>query len=240
MNNYYEDTPVLDRPTLRYGDNGEYVKLLQSQLKNLTFYNGNIDGFFGDSTTQSVKYFQANNQLLDDGIVGKDTWSALIYLYSPLSICSEYQIHTVKAGETLWGISRLYNTSVDEIKNLNNLSTNTLNIGQQLKIPKTITPPSNNITYTVQKGDTLWSIANKYNTSVNEIKSINSLTSNTLNIGQQLIIPSTENITIYTVQPGDTLWGIANKYNTTVDKIKTLNNLTSSLLNIGQTLKIPK
>ncbi len=66
---------------------------------------------------------------------------------------------------------------------LNNLSSNLLSIGQVLKIPTT----SSN-TYTVQKGDSLYSIAKKFNTTVNEIKTKNNLTSNTLSIGQILKI----------------------------------------------------
>ena len=66
---------------------------------------------------------------------------------------------------------------------LNNLSSNLLSIGQVLKIP-TISSK----TYTVQKGDSLYSIAKKFNTTVNEIKTKNNLTSNTLSIGQVLKI----------------------------------------------------
>ena len=66
---------------------------------------------------------------------------------------------------------------------LNNLSSNLLSIGQILKIPIT-----NSNTYTVQKGDSLYSIAKKFNTTVNEIKAKNNLTSNTLSIGQVLKI----------------------------------------------------
>lgn len=197
MNNYYQyipntrdslTNPVLKRPTLRYGNEGEFVKQLQTELKQLMFYNGNIDGYFGNDTLKSVKAFQINNKLTADGIVGKDTWSALIYLYSPLAIC----------GET----------------------------------------PSDNVVYTIQRGDTLWSISRRFNTTVTVIKSYNNLTSDLLSIGQQLIIPDTNDITTYTVQKGDTLWSIANRFNTTVADIKSLNNLSSNLISIGQVLKI--
>jgi LysM repeat protein len=86
-------------------------------------------------------------------------------------------------------------------------------------------------------GDTLYSIARKYNTSVNELIRINNLSSNVLSIGQRLIIPKQNNT--YTVVSGDTLYSIARKYNTTVSAIKKINNLTSDLLNIGQVLIIP-
>lgn len=249
MNNYYDllnrqenlsSTPVLSRPTLRLGDQGEYVKLLQMQLKELMFYDGNIDGNFGNNTLLAVKAFQTNNKLTVDGIVGKDTWSALIYLYSPLAICTG-NFHIVQAGDTLWSLARKYNTTVEELRRLNNLTSDLLSIGQRLIIPGIVEPPpptGDNVIYTVQKGDTLWSIARRFNTTVTDIKNSNNLTSDSLSIGQQLIILGTTSIITYTVQKGDTLWSIAKKFNTTVDTIKTLNNLTSNLLSIGQQLKI--
>ncbi len=231
--------PVLNRPTLRYGDKDEYVRLLQTQLKQLMFYNGNIDGIFGNELLQSVKAFQTNNKLSADGVVGPDTWSSLVYLYTPLAVC-EGNFYIVQSGDSLWSISIKYNTTVEELKILNNLSSNALNIGQKLIVPGAGTTQSpNNITYTVQKGDTLWSIASRFNTTVTAIRNLNNLTSDILNIGQQLIIPGTSNKTTYTVQGGDTLWSVAKKFNTTVDAIKKLNNLTTNLLSVGQSLKIP-
>ncbi len=145
--------------------------------------------------------------------------------------------YTVKSGDTLYSIASKYNTTVDEIKSINNLSSNLLSIGQILILPTSDT--INQIVYTVQKGDSLWKIANTYDTTVDEIKSANNLTSNTLQIGQTLIIPTTSKYKLYTVQKGDTLWTIANTYNTTVDDIKKLNNITSDILQIGQQLTIP-
>ena len=150
--------------------------------------------------------------------------------------------YKVVSGDSLYSIARKYNTTVDEIKSLNNLTSNLLNIGQTLKIPSpsTSTTGTNYITYKVVSGDSLYSIAKKYNTNVNTIKTLNNLTSNLLSIGQILKIPSSgTNYTTYTVVSGDSLYSIARKYNTTVDKIRTLNNLTSNILSIGQILKIP-
>ena len=156
----------------------------------------------------------------------------------------ENEIYVVEKGDSLYSISNKFNTTVDELKTLNNLSSNTLNVGQLLKIPSAKTTPN---TYTVQRGDSLYSISNKFGTTVNELKTLNNLTSNTLSIGQVLKIPTQEDKTPeqeqttveYQVQSGDSLYKIANKYNTTVDAIKNLNNLGSNLLNIGQILKIP-
>lgn len=150
---------------------------------------------------------------------------------------ADENVYVVKKGDSLWLIAKNYNTSVDEIKRLNNLSSNTLSIGQKLKIPNAIT--SNEITYTVKKGDSLWLIANRYDTTVNTIKDKNGLTSNNLSIGQILKIPSTTNYITYTVKKGDSLWLIAKNYNTSVNDIKKLNSLSSNNLSIGQKLIIP-
>lgn len=154
--------------------------------------------------------------------------------------------YTVKKGDTLWSIANTNNTTVAILKNLNNLTTNSLSIGQQLKLPTQETPtPSYSNTYTVKSGDTLYSIAQKYGTTVSDLKNLNNLTTNTLSIGQTLKIKNNasnetiDNNNYYTVKKGDTLYSIAQKYDTTVSTLKNLNNLTTNTLSIGQTLKIP-
>lgn len=147
-------------------------------------------------------------------------------------------IYTVKKGDSLWIIANKNGVSVDDIKNANNLTSNTLQIGQILIIPDKKTS-TKEITYVVKKGDSLWLIANKYDTTVEKIKSANNLINNTLQIGQILTIPSSTEFFTYTVKKGDNLWLIAKNYNTTVDNIKKLNNLTSNTLQIGQKLILP-
>ena len=142
--------------------------------------------------------------------------------------------YIVKKGDSLWSISRTYGITVDELKKLNNLTSNLLSIGQILRIPSNNIATSNN-TYTVTKGDSLWSISRKYNTTVDKLKSLNNLTNNILSIGQVLKIPSNN----YVVVKGDSLWSISKKFNTTVDEIKRINNLNSNILSIGQNLVIP-
>ena len=148
-------------------------------------------------------------------------------------------IYVVQNGDSLYKIAQKYNTTVNDIKSLNNLSSDVLMIGQTLKIPTNTsnsTTSGNNTTYTVKSGDSLYKIAQRYNTTVTAIKRLNGLSSDNLSIGQQLLIPSSTSETTYTVQSGDSLYSIAKKFNTTVDNLKELNNLSSTLLNIGQKL----
>ena len=91
------------------------------------------------------------------------------------------------SGDTLWSIARRFNTTVDEIKRINNLTSDLILVGQQLLIPKEITEPID-CTYVVQ-GDTLALLAQKYGTTVNELIQLNDLTSNQLCVGQELIVP---------------------------------------------------
>ena len=159
------------------------------------------------------------------------------YKYVPVSGSNYY---VVKKGDSLWSIAREYGLSVAELKALNNLSSNTLHIGDTLLV-SSVNSTDNNISdeyYTVKSGDTLWGIARKYNMSVNDLKSLNNLSSNNLSIGQKLIV-SKASSNDYTVVAGDTLWGIARKFNVSVDDLKSLNNLTSNSLSIGMVLKIP-
>lgn len=162
------------------------------------------------------------------------------YKYTPVA-GSDYYI--VKKGDSLWSIARTYGLTVEKLKSLNNLSSNTLNIGDVLLIKSDSTNSNDEVDgyeyYTVVKGDSLYSIARKYNLTVDELKSMNNLSSNTLSIGQKLIIGKTTYSNVYTVKKGDTLYSIARNYNTTVDEIKKANNLSSNSLSIGQELVIP-
>lgn len=159
------------------------------------------------------------------------------YKYVPVSGSNYY---VVKKGDSLWSIARANGLTVDELKSLNNLSSNVLHVGDTLLISSAdSTDDVSNDTYCVVKsGDTLWSIARKYNLSVNELKSLNNLSSNVLSIGQRLIVGK-ESSNDYVVSAGDTLWAIARKFNVSVDEIKALNSLSSNNLSIGMTLKIP-
>lgn len=165
--------------------------------------------------------------------------------------------YIVKKGDSLYSIARVYKTTVQEIQKLNNLKSNALSIGQELKIPENyVNDASANlptyINYTVKKGDSLYSIAKRYGITTNTIIKDNALKNNLLSIGQNLKIrtkkesiveecfgneTSDKNIE-YIVKKGDSLYSIAKKYNTDVSTIMKNNNLKSSNLSIGQILKI--
>ena len=174
-------------------------------------------------------------------------------------IMPEFINYVVKRGDTLYSIARNNNVAVDTIMKDNNLTSNNLVVGSTIKIrvPNSgigaveecfgvdYTPPvgNNTINYTVKKGDSLYKIANAYNTSVTNIINLNNLKNNNLSIGQVLKIPVTSGGTspssqTYTVKAGDNLYSIARKFNTTVDSIKKKNNLNSNLLSVGQKLVI--
>lgn len=186
----------------------------------------------------------ANNTTVDELKKANNLTSNILSTGQLLKIPSALlpeSTYTVKKGDSLYSIANKYNTTVEELKRINNLTSNTLSIGQVLKLPSDkpnkIEQEKNTITYTIQKGDSLYSIARKYSTTIDKIKDLNNLTTNLLSIGQVLLIPTNANLeTTYTVQKGDSLYSIAKKYNTTVDKLKQLNNLTSNLLSIGQIL----
>lgn len=162
---------------------------------------------------------------------------------------SKYVSYTVEKGDSLYSIAQKFGTTVDKIKIDNELKSNTLTIGDTLKIEDNagissvlecygidFELPEDYSDYTVQKGDNLYSIAKRYNTTVSEIMKLNNLTNTALKLGQKLKIPTT--VTKYKVQKGDSLYSIAQKFNTTVSDIKTKNNLKSNLLNIGDELVI--
>ncbi|GKU83007.1 hypothetical protein NCCP28_24030 [Niallia sp. NCCP-28] len=156
--------------------------------------------------------------------------------------------YEVKAGDTLWNISKKFNASIDQIKQANQLSTDMLQLNQRLLIPQAF--------HKVEAGDYLTVLAKKYNVSVAAIKEANGLTSDATNLGQILIIPllinnqslsnpapaaATANNqgTNYIVVSGDSLSLIAKRFGTTVEALKSSNQLTSDMLRVGQALVIP-
>lgn len=185
---------------LRQGDRGNDVLTLQYLLDMLSeFYAGvpavSQDGIFGNGTRQGVIAFQQLKGLSPDGIVGPATWNALYDAYLgilenvPLPKPEEgITVYTVQSGDTLWLLSRRFNTTVDAIKRLNGLTSDMLSIGQVLKIPSE--GVSSYFEYVVRSGDTLWLLARRFNTTVDAIKQMSGITSDALSIGQVLRIPT--------------------------------------------------
>ncbi len=198
-----------------------------------------IEYGFIDNPKDQVKL---NNNLLNyvEGVVkAVSEYIGIPYIMPGSNV--EGDTYTVQRGDTLYSIALKYNTTVNAIKSLNNLTSDILSIGQVLQIPEKEIANNNSNLYTVEKGDTLYSIANKYNVSVNDLIDTNALPSTVLMVGQILVIPNNEEIngTIYTVKPGDTLYKIASLYNVKINELMDANSLTSNILSIGQKLVIP-
>lgn len=170
--------------------------------------------------------------------------------YKNIAVPGTSDYYIVKSGDSLWSIAKKYGITVNELKNANNLTTNTLSIGQRLKIPvksSTDTDQKNYINYTVKSGDSLYSIAQKNNLTVQELKNYNNLTNDVLQIGQTIRIPivangqlPTDNYINYIVKSGDSLYSIGKKYGLTIQELIDYNNLDNTILSIGQVIKIPK
>ncbi|MDD3340647.1 MAG: LysM peptidoglycan-binding domain-containing protein [Bacilli bacterium] len=201
---------------------------------------------FLDSTKDDVQQLKNNYPQYVDAVV-----RALLEYMGRKTPAGTY---TVKSGDSLWSIAKMFNTTVDTLKTLNNLPSNALQVGQVLRVSVIPSAPEESDIYVVKAGDTLWQIASKYNTTANELLRLNNLTTSSLSIGQQIKVPNTiiigddnsnENLippdeTLYTVKTGDTLWNIASKYNISAEELMKYNDLSSSALSIGQILQIPK
>lgn len=169
--------------------------------------------------------------------------------------------YRVQAGDSLWSIAQRHNTSIANIKSLNNLSSNLIFPNQVLKVAGSANTSSQRTsggssvsggsTYTVQPGDSLSLIASKYGTTYQNIMRLNGLNGFLIHPGQVLKVSgtasnstTTSNTTrvsggsVYTVQPGDSLSLIASKYGTTYQNIMSLNGLNNFFIYPGQKLKV--
>lgn len=118
-------------PVLKVGITGPQVSELQLDLKTLGYFTySSITGYYGAITKDSVTRFQKANNLTADGIAGQETQNKLNSLLSSLS-SSKY---TVSAGDTLFIISNKFGTTVENLKTINNLWTDTIYPGQVLKV----------------------------------------------------------------------------------------------------------
>ena len=211
----------------------DYYYILRETPNNETII---VEYGFADSKGDDVSLIKNNWQNMAEAVVK----GVADYIKVPYTIPND-NYYEVKSGNTLWSIARKYGLTVNQIKEVNNLKDNTLSIGELLYIPIKETESVTKDYYTVKNGDTLYSIARKYNLTVDELKELNKLINNNLSIGEKLIvskdIPSTE--LTYTVVSGDTLYNIANKFKVSVDNLKIINNKKNNILSIGEVLKIP-
>lgn len=157
--------------------------------------------------------------------------------------------YKVQSGDTLWNLSQKYKTTINDIKTTNNLESNTLQLNQQILIPKAF--------HTVASGDYLSTLAKQYNVTADAIREANQLNGDKILIGQVLIIPhiiqnTAESVilpasppveaqpsTSYKVVAGDSLSIIAKRFGLTVDAIKSANQIQSDTIQIGQELTLP-
>ena len=140
--------------------------------------------------------------------------------------------YTVQRGDTLSEIAERFGTTVNELVRLNNIADRDLIYpGQVLVIREggSTTPPSGTTTYTVQRGDTLSEIAERFGTTVNELVRLNNIQNpNLIYPGQVLILPEGGCVDTYIVQRGDTLSEIAERFGTTVARLAGINGIRNT------------
>ncbi|MGG0892465.1 LysM peptidoglycan-binding domain-containing protein [Cytobacillus horneckiae] len=173
--------------------------------------------------------------------------AAGLFAASYAEVGAQSNTYKVQAGDSLWKISNTYHLSINQLMEWNQLTSSVIYTGQTLSLanPKQNTTVSGK-TYTVKKGDSLWSIATKNGLSVINLKNMNGLKSDMIYPGQTLKLqgsgsnpaPPQNNESIYTVKSGDSLWGIASRYKLSVSQLKSLNQLKSDMIYPGQKLTI--
>ncbi|MCO4754411.1 MAG: LysM peptidoglycan-binding domain-containing protein [Bacteriovoracaceae bacterium] len=143
-------------------------------------------------------------------------------------VASSTSTYRVKSGDNLSTIAKRFNVGLSELKQANNLRrSNFLRVGQRLKIPGDGARQKYSV-YKVRRGDNLYELARRYNTSISKILKLNSLRKRTIYVGQRLKLPSLDK-RFYTVRPGDYLIKIAKAHGTTVSQLKRLNSIKSRI-----------
>lgn len=177
----------------------------------------------------------------------------------------KYYVHTVEAGNTLYGIHKLYNTDLEKIVAANPGLSNNLDIGQQVLIPIDLDSESHYGKHTVEAGETLYGISRKYNCTVSDLKKINERIEEGLSIGQVIRVPKesngeviqsdpsvnnekpketfnislTDSIVQHEVLAHETLYSISKRYMVSADTIRSWNGIRGNKLKKGTVLKIP-
>lgn len=178
------------------------------------------------------------------------------------SVDVDTKYHTVRRGETLGLIAERYGVTVSRLKDWNDLRSNKIFVGQRLKVVSMVDKgeievegdtdvQENATTHKVRRGESLFSIAEDYGVTIDNLKEWNNLSSSSIDAGQTLIVNasaakaskkssgSSEKkaaTTKHKVRRGETLGAIASRYGVTVNNLKDWNNLSSSRIDVGQTL----
>lgn len=197
---------------------------------------------FIDNTKDAYKLQNNLDNLVEGAVKAIAEYLGVPYTKPGITV-NDQDTYTVKKGDTLYSISKNQNIPIDTIIKLNNLTSSNLEIGQQLKLKSDSNNSSNKNQYIVQRGDTLYSLALKYNTTVDKLRKLNNLNTNTLTIGQILVLPIETDIDeydIYVVKKGDSLWSISRKFNIDINDLIELNNLKDLTLQMNQSILVPK
>ncbi len=161
--------------------------------------------------------------------------------------------YVVKAGDSLWRLSTQFGVSIAAIRSANGLVSDALHVGQKLTIPGSHSGggQSGSTTYTVKSGDSLYLIAQRFGITVNQIRQLNGLSSNTIYVGQTLKVSSTgasnpvpapptqQVVYVHSVKWGETLESIGRNYGVTAQAIASANMLTSYTVKSPMALIIP-
>lgn len=177
---------------------------------------------------------------------------------TPLAVNAK-DIYTVVAGDNLYRIAADYGTTEEHLMSINGLSTNLLQIGQEIVLPQegpnedgstpNPVPEQTDGVHIVQAGENLWAIAHANGTTEEYLMAINGLSSNLLQIGQKIILSGDESdftptpnqpVTdgVHVVIAGDNLWDIAQRYGTTEEQLMAWNGLSNNLLQIGDLISV--
>jgi len=242
----------------------QYNLSVNSILANNNISNSELISIGQEMKIPSHKEAVIEKNIANQPVINENSSSNVNNNISPPEK-AEPIVYTVKAGDNLWNISRKYGVSAEVISSVNNLKEKDfLSLGQKLEIPAIGGRASNPnqkqeptiITYTVVKGDTLWSISQRYDVKMNSIISTNNLKEiSRLSIGQKLKLPitnmdiakaegysqdATAEEIIYYVKKGESLWSISREYNVKLEAIIAANSIAdASKISTGQQLRIP-
>lgn len=150
--------------------------------------------------------------------------------YRQTPSCPGGNLYQIRAGDTLYQISRRFRVSVDAILQANpSVDPESLRVGQLICIPvsgaQPTACPANSLSYTIRPGDTFWGLARRFGTTVSAIQQLNpGVNPDALLVGQTICIPSTPVPPqmpgrMYTVQPGDTMFSIARRFGVSLDQL---------------------